>query len=428
MIGQLDNHIDSAAAVGRRLKAARASAGLTQGELSFPGCTTGYVSRLEKGDRIPSLQVVRGLARRLGVSESWLARGEDKHDDSEERLADAELAARLGDTAAAITVFQQLADSDDHGIRVRARVGLAQIAFAADDAHAAIEQLEAVFDLEPGLHDAAALESLGRAYARVGEEEAAIGVFRRALDTAIQTEDVLDRLRFSVLLANALIDATRFDEATDLLGSVITDMPAMDALAVARVYWSQSRLHSLRGDPDSAVRYARRALALLDASEDRLYAARAYQMLAHVELDAGHPHEALEALARGRSLFATAGTPHDIATYALEEARALALLGRHEEAAHLAMQSAAGYSDAHPIDIGRSYAQLASTLAAAGDSHRASELYELAIEFLDALPNRYLRDTCAEYAQLLETTGCTDEALAYYKKAVGIGTRVAPEV
>jgi transcriptional regulator with XRE-family HTH domain len=74
-------HVDDPAAVGRRLSDARARAGLSQRALAFPGCSAAYVSRIERGERIPSLQVLRELASRCGVSEAFLAWGRDKRMD-----------------------------------------------------------------------------------------------------------------------------------------------------------------------------------------------------------------------------------------------------------------------------------------------------------------------------------------------------------
>src|SRR6476661_3802134 len=68
-------HVDDPFAVGTRLKEARLAAGLSQRELSFQGCTAVYICRIERGDRVPSLQVLRELARRAGVDEEWLATG-----------------------------------------------------------------------------------------------------------------------------------------------------------------------------------------------------------------------------------------------------------------------------------------------------------------------------------------------------------------
>jgi transcriptional regulator with XRE-family HTH domain len=68
-------HVDDPQAVGRRLLEARAAADLSQRELAFPGCSAAYISRIERGERIPSLQVLRELASRCDVSETFLAWG-----------------------------------------------------------------------------------------------------------------------------------------------------------------------------------------------------------------------------------------------------------------------------------------------------------------------------------------------------------------
>jgi transcriptional regulator with XRE-family HTH domain len=69
------SHVDDPAAVGRRLKDARLAAGLSQRQLSFPGCSAAYISRLEAGDRVPSLQLLRKIAAKLGADEEFLATG-----------------------------------------------------------------------------------------------------------------------------------------------------------------------------------------------------------------------------------------------------------------------------------------------------------------------------------------------------------------
>jgi transcriptional regulator with XRE-family HTH domain len=68
-------HIDSEDAFAVRLRTARDRAGLSQRQLAFPGCSPAYISRIEGGERVPSLHIIRELATRLGVSADWLATG-----------------------------------------------------------------------------------------------------------------------------------------------------------------------------------------------------------------------------------------------------------------------------------------------------------------------------------------------------------------
>jgi transcriptional regulator with XRE-family HTH domain len=78
-------HVDGAGAVGDRLRTARTAACLSQRELAFAGCSAAYISRIERGERVPSLQVLRELARRCEVSEAYLAWGRDDLDESVSR-------------------------------------------------------------------------------------------------------------------------------------------------------------------------------------------------------------------------------------------------------------------------------------------------------------------------------------------------------
>ena len=63
--------------------------GLSQAELARASgaCSAAYVSRVEAADRVPSLQVIEALAMPLGVTTSWLARGDGSDDGGQQRRA-----------------------------------------------------------------------------------------------------------------------------------------------------------------------------------------------------------------------------------------------------------------------------------------------------------------------------------------------------
>jgi tetratricopeptide (TPR) repeat protein len=405
--------------VAARLRKARREAGLSQTELAFPGCSSGYISRLEAGERTPSLQVVRELARRLGVSESWLAHGDDRPDSESAAclLRDADIALRLDDVETARELYQRVTSlATDPDQRARAQAGLGQLAFREGDARSAIELIEPVLDVELERSEAALVDTLARAYASVGETEEAIALLRRALARAEQVNDPHERLRFGVLLANAYIDDSRFSAATEMLAELLTDVGEVDPLTRARIYWSQSRLHTARDESESAARFARRALDLLELTEHTYYHAKAHHLIAFAELDAGRPEEALDLLRRGRALLGDQPSGDDAAKFDIEEARALAQLGRLEEAASLAMASAAAFRQGHPIDVGRSFGELAAIFEELGERARARELYELAVEMLEREPDRYLAEVYVRYGDLLEAEGREAEALAVFRK------------
>jgi transcriptional regulator with XRE-family HTH domain len=111
----LTTHIDSPKEVGARLKASRERAGFSQRQLAFPGCTAAYISRLEAGARVPSLQMINQLALRLDVSGQWLATGVDTADHEPSELLDAEVALRLGEVDEAERLYRAHLDDGDPG-------------------------------------------------------------------------------------------------------------------------------------------------------------------------------------------------------------------------------------------------------------------------------------------------------------------------
>jgi tetratricopeptide (TPR) repeat protein len=408
-------HVDSPELLGRRLREARQRSGLRLRDLAFDGCSIGYLSHIERGSRIPSLQVVRELARRLGIDEQWLAVGTEPVDP----LAEADAALRFDDLEAAERRYSAVLDSAaDDRTCARARAGLGQLAFRQDDAQAALVELEAALELDPTLEtDDGFADTLGRVYARVGELETAVALFRRRLEAADRSGDALSSLRFSVLLANSLIDLSALQEASQVLADLLTDTVDGDPLSVARLYWSQSRLHAAKQEHAAAARYAAKALELLEATEFTQYRSRAHHLLAYIEIDRGNSGHALELLDKARQLARSGGTPYDIAKLDLEQARALAQLGELEEAAALANRAAAELVRHNPVDLGRCYAELAAVYADAGSADRAIELYELALEYLDHSPNPWFASTNTRLGELHEAAGNHDAAFEAYKRA-----------
>jgi tetratricopeptide (TPR) repeat protein len=428
---QKSTHVDSPAAVGERLREARERAGLSQRQLSFSGCSPAYISRIESGDRIPSLQLLRELGRRLGVSEDYLATGTADRGVRGAELAQAEVALRLDELDAAEELFEQILGSAVTDTeKAEAHAGLGQLASRRGNPREAIEFLEQARGMTDRMMRAAVAEALGRAYAMVGELESAIGVFQGALDEADAREDDIETMRFAVLLASALIDSGNLGRAEELLGRALAlGDKSQDPLVRARLYWSQSRLHAERNDQDTAADYARRALEILLLTEDTYRTARGHQLLAHIELDRGNADEALILLERGWPLLERSGNKLERAQYRLEEARALAMLERSEEAAALAMQVSGLISDAAPEDAARSYTVLGSVYEELGESARAREVYELAAELLEPRnPNRFLVEVYSKLADLAEAEGRKDEAYDYMKKAVRQQRAVAESV
>jgi tetratricopeptide (TPR) repeat protein len=415
-------HVDTPEDVGKRLKEARLAAGMSQRELSFPGCTAVYICRIEKGDRVPSLQLLRELARRLGVDENYLAVGAARVDETES-LVEADVALRLDQLELAEHLYTQtLEASIDRINRGRALGGLGEIDLLAGRLDEAIGLLEESRRLlgdrlagHPGIVDA-----LVRAYGLASEFDKAIALLKQSLQLARDHGDDLAEARFSILLANVLIDNGSLASARELLGhSLAKSEESTDPILQARLYWSQSRLHSAEANAESASRYARMALAAIELTENVSYAARAHQLLAHVELEQGNAEEALDLVDRGQALAARAGGPDTDGYFKIVRAQALAQLGREEEAIAGAMELAGAF-ESRPDLAGRAYAVAADVYAQTGDRARALELYELSAELMAERDHAFIRELYAKMAELLEAEGRKDDALELLKRAMGL--------
>lgn len=415
----LTTHIDSPRELGIRLKAAREQAGLSQRQLAFPGCTAAYISRLEAGARVPSLQMINQLALRLEVTGQWLATGVDAAVLEPVELLEAEVALRLGEIDEAERLFLAHLDADESA-RPAALAGLGQISYRAGRLDEAIERLQQALELrgKRALVDPGAVDTLGRAYAASGSPELAIAVFESALEEAKAAGAPMEQLRFAVLHANALIDSGAISSAERSLSEVIriTDESA-DPVAAARLFWTQCRLHTARHEPQLASRYARRALEILERTEHEAYVGMAYHLLAIAEIDAGNEESALELLARGRDLFGSDLTPKDEAKFSIDEARALTALGRTSEAARVAARALGVVDTISPGDRGRAYLTLGDVFSAADDRDRAEMLYGQSFDLLTEHGKNHALEAGRRLADILEQRGDAAGALAVLKRA-----------
>jgi tetratricopeptide (TPR) repeat protein len=418
-------HYDDAQAVGRRLRQARENAGLSQRQLAFTGCSPAYLSRIEAGDRAPSLQLLRELARRLNVTEDYLAYGRDAT--TTDPLLPAELALRMDDLDTAEELFRAELDSENSGLRARALEGLGQLAFRNGDAADAIfllEQAAALYKDELPVRQAL-VETLARAYSLIGDSESAIALLERSLKAAENRGDLLEEVRFRILLSYALADAGQLARASEFLSAALTHADELaDPQARVRLYWAQCRLHLQRDQPELAERYGRKVIELLELTEDSYHLARGYRLMASVAFDQGQAEESLTFLESARHVLGDSGNAAELASIDLAESRALARLGQPERAADLA-RSAWDVLNDRPEEAGYSYLLVGKALAEAGDRTSALELVELACELLERTPSRFLVDAYSELAALLEADGRKDEAYEILKKAVDVRSRIA---
>jgi tetratricopeptide (TPR) repeat protein len=411
--------IDSPSALGGRLASARAARGLSLRKLAFPGCTAAYISAIENGRRVPSLQVLQVLADRLGVSVAHLARGARAAPDAQ--LDDIELSVRLGDPLAARSGLEFVIPELE-GRRLARALALRGLLRLQDGALelgvADLEQAQEVSAAE-FLAVPTAVEALGKAYATRGEYESALALFGEARVAALRSGDRPRALKSTVLQANVFIDLGDLGHSAEALAEALRDATELrDPMLRAGVLWSQARLHTLEGRQDLAASLAERALETLRSNEDERAVGLAHQMLAYIELERGDPGHALELLDQGAEMVARGGDATEAAAFELDRARALLALERLEEA-HAVLE------DVAPILIeetggngGRCLVTLAELSDRLGRPEDALVRYDLAIERLGDHRNPHLVRALRMKSELLSRLGRDAEAYAVLRAAV----------
>src|SRR5438105_3228016 len=252
---------------------------MSQRELSSPGVSYAYISRIEAGTRQPSGKALRMLARKLGVSAEYLETGSElgAQEDRELRMADAELKLRLGEDPTEAqrvlsAVLEEATAAGDRTAAARARTTLGLAASQLGDDPKTIELLEEATgsgELSPrDRPDVYA--TLGQAYVGVGAPSRAVELFERSLAevTEQNPDDVAAQVRFSSYLSSALSDMGELERAEAVMTEALTRAEGFtDPYTRVRLYWSLARLSEHEGKFTAALDYVRRAIALPQATE-----------------------------------------------------------------------------------------------------------------------------------------------------------------
>jgi tetratricopeptide (TPR) repeat protein len=411
--------VDDPRALGARLKAARAAKGLSLRGLSFPGCTAPYISVIENGRRVPSLQVLNELASRLGVSADYLATGRESA--FANPVAEAELMLRLGHLDEAEELYRNLAETGSGRARLLALGGLGVVALNRGDLPAGVELLEAAqrLDREAFLAEPSLVEALGRSHATRGDYEAALALFSDARSRAREQGNPAAALKQSVLLANTYIDLGDPSRSSTVLAEAITDLAELkDPRLLASVYWSRARLHTLERRHDLAASFAERALETLRVAEDERTIAFAEQLLAYIELERGNPSAALALLEGAAPTIDRVAEPLERAVFHLERARALSELGRGDDALAVLVEIGPILRESPLLDGGRYLVVLGEIYERLGNDEDALAMYDEAIARLSDHRNPHVVRALRSKGELLRRLGRTDEALAALQEAL----------
>jgi tetratricopeptide (TPR) repeat protein len=421
--------------VGARLKRLRLQRGLSQRDLSSPGVSYAYISRIEAGARTPSVKALRKLSQKLGVSVEYLETGRDMRDvdDRELRLADAELELRLTeDFAAAEQKLQAILDeahaAGDTISSVRARIALGLVSAQRGQHLEAVERLEAALaddpapppHLRPDLYT-----TLGQSYAALGAPERAVRVFEDALERVREAvpEDKTVEIRYATFLSYALTDAAQYERAADVVREALANEDDQtDPYTRVRLYWSLARLNVVEGRPTDALEYIRNAIALLKATDDSLTLARAYLLSAGVELRQGSGDAARRQLESAERLLGATPEAADLGMLRIGQSRLAALEGDPDTAVERARSALATLGDFHGGEQGTAVHALARGLALQGEVTGANDAYRRAVDLLTVHGRRSdAGEAALEWANFLKEHGRDDEAEPILRRAYDLG-------
>ncbi len=388
--------------------------------LAFPGCSAAYICRIEAGERVPSPRILAELARRLGVTTAELAGRAAGGTILPARIGLAEMGVRMG-AADAAEALHALADEartcGDRHAQSRAVEGLGQLAMEQRDDERAVALLEearrleptATARLRPGLH-----ESLGRAYAGIGDLARAISVLRAALEeTRRPPVDVRGVVRFGVYLASAYTDQGRFGDAEAVLADVLDVEDAVtDPVARTRLLWAMARTYAEQGRLRLAERYMGEVVTCLEAAEHSLLLGRAHAVLGAIMVDQRRPREADAHLERAGDLMRDAGAAPELATLSADRGRAALLAGDIEGAREAARRALSETTTTEPGVAGHATLVLARAALHDGDLDEARFLCRSAIELLEhtAAPH-YMAEANQVLALVEQRSGNLEAAL-----------------
>ena len=185
-----------------------------------------------------------------------------------------------------------------------------------------------------------------------------------------------------------------------------------DPMTRVRLYRSLARLAAFEGRPATALENLRRAIVLLEATEDTQHLARAHLGCAYTLNASGRAAEAGPHLEAAERLFGPNAEAIDRAYLRTEQAKRAAQLGEADDAVRCASEAIEILGASDPAERGNAEFALAEALALKGDKKQADESYRRAVQLLEQHGQRRECATAMRaWAKFLRAEGREAEAL-----------------
>jgi tetratricopeptide (TPR) repeat protein len=231
------------------------------------------------------------------------------------------------------------------------------------------------------------------------------------------------QVRFATYLSYALTDAGDLGRAETVMTDALDRTgDAADPYTRVRLYWSLARVSELEGASAAALDYVRRAIALLETTEDNLHLARAHVLCAWIMGLQGKDAESH--LLAAEQLFGPRADPGDLALLRIEQARRAVLVEDPDTAVTRAKEALDLLGAEQGAEQGSAWWAYADGLALRGEADAANDGYRRAVDLM--AKNRSWREAaqaCRAWGKMLRSAGRESEALDVLERATDLAVR-----
>ncbi|NYJ01413.1 transcriptional regulator with XRE-family HTH domain [Nocardioides thalensis] len=405
--------------LGSRVRAARVARGWRQSELAEGLLSVAYLSRIETGARRPTFNVLVAIAERLGLTAEEMLYGASADDLAEINLglSYAELALENGEPLDAEHQARQYLnrahDASLSDLAERGRFLVARAMEAQGQLDEAITEYESVLEQATGVAAIRCGIALVRCYRNAGDVGLAIELGDRLQPRVVAEglEQTDEAVQLAMTVASAYGQRGDLSRAARICTEAIKVAErAASPVARSSAYWNASVISSERGDTQSAVALASRALALLGEGEDTRNLARLRLHLGRMqlELEGDDLSETLAQIKRGsEELKGTSASRWEVLQGELVLARALLVDGRPTEALAIAVEARGADSAEASFEDAEACIIEGEANEALGRRDEAVAAYHRAAETLTSLgeADRWIAQAWYELAELFDGVG-----------------------